>query len=154
MMTTEILIKVAEIKLVYKTNINPSERSKISDSNCAFRIFMQVWDKDKIEYTEAFKVMYLNRANKVLGVHDISEGGINGTVMDIRIILQGALKTNASGIIVAHNHPSGNLEPSETDRQITNKLKNACNFMDIALLDHLILTPGERYISFADENWI
>jgi len=97
--------------------------------------------------------MLLNRANKVLGIAQISQGGISGTVTDVRIILQYALKANASGIILCHNHPSGNMEPSESDLKITSKLKEAAIIHDITLLDHLIIT-NEGYHSLADNGYI
>lgn len=84
----------------------------------------------------------------------VSKGGISGTLTDVRLIFQGALKTNASGIIVCHNHPSGNAYPSESDRKITQKIKEAGNLLDIQLLDHLIILPVEGYYSFADEGTI
>jgi len=100
-------------------------------------------------------MLLLNRANKVLGITTISEGGLSGTVTDIRLIFQYAIKGNASGIIVAHNHPSGNQNPSESDLKITQKIKEAGNLLDIQLLDHIILTPeSEIYRSLADEGQI
>ena len=94
----------------------------------------------------------MNRSNAVLGILSVSKGGISGTVTDIRLIFQGALKTNASGIIVCHNHPSGNLNLSESDKKITQKIREAGMLMDIQLLDHLIILPVEGYYSFADEG--
>jgi DNA repair protein RadC len=94
----------------------------------------------------------MNRSNSVLGLLPVSKGGISGTVTDVRIILQAALKSNASGLIVCHNHPSGNLNPSESDSRITQKLKEAGNIMDIQLLDHLIISPENDYYSFADNG--
>ena len=96
--------------------------------------------------------MLLTRSNKVLGIASISKGGINGTVTDVRIILQYAIKANASGIIICHNHPSGNVQPSESDMNITSKIKNSGNVMDVQLLDHLIIIPEGRYYSMADEG--
>ena len=96
-------------------------------------------------------VLLLNRANKTLGWSRISVGGVNGCVADPRIIFQTALKANASSIIVSHNHPSGNCEPSQSDIALTNKLRDAGNFLDIQVLDHVILT-SEGYYSFADEG--
>jgi DNA repair protein RadC len=98
--------------------------------------------------------MLLTRSNKVLGIASISKGGINGTVTDVRIILQYAIKANASGIIICHNHPSGNLQPSESDLTITRKIKESGNLMDIQLLDHLLIIPEEKYCSMADEGLI
>jgi len=98
-------------------------------------------------------MLLLNRANKVLGITTISEGGLSGTVTDVRLIYQYAIKGNASGIIICHNHPSGNVNPSESDQKITNKIKEAGNLLDIQLLDHIILTSErEIYRSFADEG--
>jgi DNA repair protein RadC len=101
--------------------------------------------------TEAFCVLYLNQANKLLRSEIISEGGITGTVADIRIILKNALLYNANQLIVAHNHPSGNLNPSQADRALTTKLKESAALMDIRLLDHLIIAGG-RYLSLQEEG--
>jgi DNA repair protein RadC len=103
---------------------------------------------------EEFKLMLLTRSNKVLGIASISKGGLSGTVTDVRIILQYAIKANASGIIICHNHPSGNLQPSESDLAITRKVKDSAVLMDIQLLDHLIITPEGEYYSMADEGMI
>ncbi len=100
-------------------------------------------------------MLLLNRANKVLGITTLSEGGLSGTLMDVRMIYQYAIKGNASGIIIAHNHPSGVSNPSESDLKITQKIKEAGNLLDIQLLDHIILTPEkEIFRSFADEGQI
>lgn len=101
--------------------------------------------------TEAFCVLYLNQANKLLRSEIISEGGITGTVADVRIILKNALLYNANQLIVAHNHPSGNLNPSNADRVLTTKLKDSAALMDIRLLDHLIIAGG-RYLSLQEEG--
>jgi DNA repair protein RadC len=100
---------------------------------------------------EEFFCLFLNRANKVIKIEQISKGGISGTVTDVRIILKNAILNTASGLIVAHNHPSGNLNPSESDTKITQKIKEAGNLMDIQLLDHLIIAD-EDYYSFADNG--
>ena len=147
-------VKVDEVSLIYKTKTPPQERSKVSSSNDAYNAFMSLWNQETIELHEEFKVMLLNRANRVLGVIQISKGGISGTVVDIRQILQAALKCNASSIICAHNHPSGNRQPSEADQKITSKISAAAKVMDIQLLDHLILAPGDLFFSFADEGLI
>jgi DNA repair protein RadC len=100
---------------------------------------------------EVFLVIFLNRANKILHHEIISEGGLTGTVADPRIILKHALENNATGIILAHNHPSGNLNPSKSDIELTAKIKNAAALLDISIIDHLIVS-SEGYFSFADEN--
>jgi DNA repair protein RadC len=145
--------KVAEVRLTYKTKVKPSERIVIKQSKDAYDIFISGWNQDTLEYVEEFKILLLNRSNKVLGTAPISIGGTSGTVTDVKIILQYALKTNAIGIIVCHNHPSGNLKPSEADKRITMKIKEATKIMDMQLLDHIILIPGgSEYFSFADNG--
>ena len=106
---------------------------------------------DKIEYKEFFYVILLNNSNEVLGVSKISEGGITSTIVDIRLIFQQALKTHSTAIILGHNHPSGKTEPSTADKTITEKIKKGAEFLDIKLLDHVIVTSN-NYLSFADEN--
>jgi DNA repair protein RadC len=93
----------------------------------------------------------LNRANKIIDKKRISAGGVSGTVTDIKLILKEAIVKTASGIIVCHNHPSGNIKPSNSDIQLTKKLLNACKFIDIPLLDHVIVSFSDYY-SFADEG--
>lgn len=100
---------------------------------------------------EEFWILFLNRSNKVINKMKISQGGISGTVTDVRMIMKNAIECLASGIIVCHNHPSGNLNPSESDSKITQKIKEAGNLMDIQLLDHLIISDKEYY-SFADNG--
>ncbi len=143
---------ISEVKLVYRTKVKASDRQQIKCSKDAFDIFMENWNLDSIEHIEEFKLMLMTRSNKVLGIASLSKGGISGTVTDVRIILQFAIKANASGIIICHNHPSGNLNPSESDTKITQKIKEAGNIMDIQLLDHLILNTDGSYYSFADEG--
>ena len=146
-------LHVAEVSLTYATKVKPSERLAVKCSRDAHKIFFDSWNHSTIEHTETVKLLLLNRANKVLGITTLSEGGISGSLMDVRIIYQFALKGNASGIIIAHNHPSGNSTQSESDLKITQKIKEAGNLLDIQLLDHIILTPErEIYRSFADEG--
>lgn len=143
---------ISEVKLIYLTKVKSSDRLQIKCSKDAFEIFMNVWDKNSIEHHEEFMLLLLNRSNKVLGVTKISQGGTTGTVTDVKIILQYAIKSNSCGIIISHNHPSGNLNPSESDSRITQKVKQAAEIMDIQLLDHLILTPDNEFYSFADNG--
>lgn len=145
------MFDVAEVELIYKSKVPASQRRKITCSRDAKEVFIENWNPDTLEYFEEFKVLLLNRANAVLGLMGISKGGVSGTVTDVRIILQAALKANASGLIACHNHPSGNLSPSESDNKITQKIKEAGNIMDIQLLDHLIIS-NESYYSFADQG--
>jgi DNA repair protein RadC len=143
--------QVSEIQLTYKSKVRPSDRFKITCSQDAYNALKNIWDEDQIEFVEEFKILLLNRANKVLGVVPVSKGGSTGTVCDPKIIFAAALKANACGIILAHNHPSGNLSPSEADLQITKKLKEGGRFLEIPVLDHLIVTT-ESYYSFADQG--
>lgn len=115
--------------------------------------FMQLWpDFENVEHEE-FWVLYLNRAHRIVKKECVGQGGWTATLADLRVIFELALRTKASSIIVAHNHPSGNLVPSEQDKELTKRLLRVGNLMDISVLDHLIVGRGE-YISFADEGWL
>ena len=143
--------ELGEVELIYKSKVKPSLRPTLGSTEDLNKILMQIWDKGKIELVEEFKVIYLNRANKVIGVMDVSSGGITGTVADPRIILAAAVKCCAVNIILAHNHPSGSLKPSRADEQLTVKIKEAARFLDITVLDHIIVST-EGYFSFAEEG--
>ena len=145
--------RLAELQLVYKQQYKISERPQISTSEEAYRALLSVWNIETISFIEEFKILLLNRANKVIGCYNVSSGGICGTVADPRVIFAAALKACAVGLILAHNHPSGNLTPSEADLQLTRKLKEGGLLLDIAILDHIIIT-SEGYLSFADEGLI
>ena len=134
------LYNVTEVQLVYKTKVKASDRPKINKMEDAAEIFRNNWNRDKIEHVEEVKILLLNRSNRVLGIATISSGGVSGTVIDERIILQYAIKANASAVIMAHNHPSGNLEASEADNRITSKIRNSLEVMGMSLLDHIIIT--------------
>jgi DNA repair protein RadC len=142
---------VSEIELIYKTKVKTSERPHITSSKNAYNLIVNNWDSNKIEFFEQFKILLLNQSNKVLGIYEVSSGGITGTHVDIRLVFSAALKANAVGLIMVHNHPSGKTVPSEADRQITKKIYEAGKLLDIAVLDHLIIT-SESYYSFADEG--
>ncbi len=142
-------MQLAEIKVSY-TN-QSTYRQKVLHSKDIYEAILPTWNSETIEYIEEAKIILLNRANVILGVYELSKGGISGTVVDLRIILAVALKCNASSIVLIHNHPSGNLQPSEQDKVITTKLRNACKLLDLLLLDHLIISK-EEYYSFADNG--
>lgn len=142
---------VSEIELIYKTKVKASERPLIKSSRSAYKIVLSTWDPNKIEFIEQFKILLLNNSNRVLGLYELSSGAITGTVVDLRLIFGAALKANATALIMAHNHPSGKLIASEADHSITQKVKAARKLLDIAVLDHLIVTP-ENYYSFADDG--
>src|SRR6478736_2640351 len=142
--------QVAEIQLTYKSKVAPSLRPKITSSRDGHKILFDHWDKSRIEFVEQFKILLLNRANKVIGIFEVSSGSSTGTVADPKLIFAAALKANACGVIVSHNHPSGNLTPSQADIDLTKKLKEGGRLLEIQLLDHIIIT-SEGYYSFADE---
>ncbi len=128
-----------------------AQKVKIFSSKDSADYFRQIWDEDTLEFCESCIVIYLNRANNTIGWYKISQGGMNATVVDVKLILAGALKSGASGLIIAHNHPSGNLSPSNADDKLTSNLVAACKIMDITMLDHVILTEKGHY-SYADEG--
>ena len=126
---------------------------KITQSKDAADLFRKVWDNDTLPIYESAICIFLNRQNNTIGWFKISQGGLTGTLMDVRLILATALNCLASGIILCHNHPSGNLTPSETDIAMTKKIKQSAEIMEISLLDHLILTE-DGYCSMADNGVI
>jgi DNA repair protein RadC len=142
---------VSELKVSYYPKMKNEDRAVVSRSQEAYPLFLNYWDMDSIYLVERAYLMLLNRANRVLGIMQVSHGGPTGTVMDPRVIFRYALVAGATAIMVAHNHPSGNLVPSKADEFITQKLKQCAHFHDILLMDHLIIMP-EGYLSMADEG--
>jgi DNA repair protein RadC len=143
------LLNVSEIKVAYSTTDTPKVKIKSGDD--AYNILLASWDMDTIELQEEFKILLLNRANEVLGVYALSKGGITGAVVDQRLIFAVALKCNATGIIMCHNHPSGKLLPSEADITLTKSIGRCAELLEINLLDHLIVTKNGFY-SFSNEG--
>jgi DNA repair protein RadC len=133
-----------------RAGMQHSEKMPVKSSETVFKIFHPLMGD--LEHEE-FWLLMLNRANRVLGKYKVSQGGLSGTVIDTRIILKKALDNLASSIIVCHNHPSGNKQPSDADVKITEKLKKAAEMLEIKLLDHLIIAD-KSYFSFADEGLI
>lgn len=124
------------------------QRKKITSSQSVFELMQPIIGELP---HEEFWIIYLNNSNKVIQKQQLSKGGITGTLVDVRLVLKTALEYGAVGLILAHNHPSGTLTPSEADKQITQKLKKASESLDIKVLDHLIVTE-KAYFSFADDN--
>jgi len=149
-MTEKLPTKVSEIQLTYKSKTKAVDRPQIRTSNDAYQLLHANWS-DQMELLEEFNVLLLDRSNRVIGMYHASKGGMTGTVVDLKIIFAAAIKGRASSIILAHNHPSGNLLPSKADIDLTQKFKKAGNILDIPVLDHLILSPDGGYYSFADE---
>ncbi len=145
------IFKVAEVQLSYKPHFNAQERPQINSSNKAYEVLLDSWDMNLISFIEQAKMILLNRNNRVLGIVNLSTGGGGSTVMDCRVIFAIALKATATSIILCHNHPSGNLRPSNEDVRITEKLKQAGKLLEIEVHDHLIIS-GDGYFSLADEG--
>jgi len=152
-LSLEELNNVSEIDIVYKRKVNckVSERPLVKCSSDVYEILLHYWDLDKIDLLEEFKVLFLNRSNRVLQIYNVSSGGITGTVADPRLILAAALKVAACSMMLAHNHPSTSLKPSKADEELTSKIKYAAQFHDIKVLDHVIVSSA-GYYSFADEG--
>lgn len=143
---------VNEVELVYQRP-KLDNLVHIDSSKAAYSIFNALYPKGRIDLKEYFFVAFLNRANGVLASAKLSEGGLSGTIVDVREIFAIALKLHASSVILCHNHPSGNLKPSKQDIGLTKKIAEAGKIMDINVLDHLIIS-SEGYISFLDEGFI
>ncbi|MBE7172487.1 MAG: JAB domain-containing protein [Williamsia sp.] len=142
---------VTEVELVYRNKRRPEDRPKLADSLSAYGLLLQAWDMNRIELVEQFKIMLLDRGHSCLGISDISSGGISACIVDPKIIFATVLKARATSVILAHNHPSGSLQPSQADIDLTKKLKDGSALLDVSVLDHLIVTPFSYY-SFADEG--
>lgn len=144
---------VNEIKVSYHKNNNLlNYQYSLKSSYDVADLLRKIYPID-INYKEAFMVLLLNNSLKLNGYSLISIGGLTGTLVDVRNIIQLALLSNSNSIIIAHNHPSGKLSPSNSDKIITNKIKEASKLFDIKLVDHLILTENEHY-SFSNNNLI
>jgi DNA repair protein RadC len=143
--------KVSEIELIYKSKVKAIDRPTVRSSSDAYHLFLEHWDKNKIEYVEQFKAMFLNRANRVLAIYEVSSGGISETVADPKQIFTAALKINSSQVIICHNHPTSNLKPSKSDEHLTETIVQAGKFLKLPVIDHLIVSI-DGYLSFADEG--
>ncbi len=140
--------KVSEIKIVYKPK--KGKRPQVKCSKDAFEILTEIYDWNTIEAFETFWILLLNRNNRVIGAHKVSEGSTVGTLVDSKLIFSVALKSLCCSVILSHNHPSNNLEASKSDIDLTKKLVEAGKVLDIYVLDHLIVTPSNGFMSFAD----
>ena len=149
-MSYKIPTKVTEIRLSYQSKVKAADRPQIRSSQDAYSILIERWEQ--IELVEEFKILLLDRSNRVMAYYPVSRGGLAGTVVDAKMVFAAALKGRASSLILAHNHPSGSLQPSKNDIALTKKLKQAGEMLDIVVLDHLILTPYDGFYSFADEG--
>ncbi len=140
---------VAEVELVYHSKVKAADRPIVMSAVDAYKILLDHWNTEAISLLEEFKVMLLATNNSLLGIYELSKGGISATVVDPRVIYAAALKAAASSIILAHNHPSGELRPSRADEILTSKVAEGCKLLELKVNDHLIITP-EGYYSFAN----
>ncbi len=144
---------LTEVKTYYRPILDPFTLPIVKRSSQAYSIFLEIWDRDYISYFEQCYLLMLNAQSRVLAYRNVSNGGITGTLIDVRIVYQTALLCNATSIIIAHNHPSGRLEPSNNDLLITKKLASAGEILNIEFSDHLIISPN-RYYSLSDNGLI
>lgn len=143
--------KITEVELVYHNKQKPSERISIPSSEHAYRLFYDTWDKGKLELQEQFRIILLDQKSSCLGISTLASGGVSQCIVDLKLVFAMALKAKASGIILAHNHPSGSKKPSENDKTLTAQFSVAGRILDIPVLDHLIITT-EGYTSMALEK--
>jgi len=147
----KLATKVPQIELRYRSKVKAADRVAINRSKDAYDIFSTHWNKDTINLQEQFKILLLDAGNRVIGMVPVSSGGTTCTVVDPRLVFAAALKACAKKVIVAHNHPSGSLFPSSDDKRITEKLVQGGRLLDIAVVDHLILT-WNGYYSFSENG--
>lgn len=140
---------IAEIQVSYSTNSRV--RQQITTSYSAYEVLQSSWYSGRMELQEEFKVLLLNRANHVLGIYNLSKGGVSSTIVDLKLLFGVVLKANASNIVICHNHPSGKLAPSDADIEITNKIKEACKLLDVHFFDHIIISHL-GYYSFVENK--
>lgn len=145
------LFRATEIEIRYRNKVPYKERVQIKHPHEAYQTIMHSWDENKIELVEQFKILLLDRSNHCLGFSEISTGGVTGSVADPKIIFSTLLKAKASAVILFHNHPSGNLEPSEADIELTKKIWQGGKILDISVLDHQIVS-SYGYYSFVENG--
>ena len=144
---------VPEIRL--RTKQGDLLKCQLCSSLDGYKYFRNIFELDQLDVREEFIAVFINRANNTVGYYRVGVGGMTSVVVDIRLLFRAALECGATGMIVAHNHPSGNLKPSREDDKITLKIKEAGTMLDIMLMDHLILTSDkDNYYSYADDGKI
>ncbi len=141
----------AEIQVSYPGPDFITTAHQISSSHDAYELCMNIWNDETIALYEEFVVIYLNQNNRVIGYRLIGRGSTNACVVNVKLLIWLGLSCNCTSLILAHNHPSGNLEPSNNDVILTKKIQKAAELFEIKVLDHLIITT-ERYYSFSDEG--
>lgn len=149
--STRSLFSLTEVELSYRNPIDLKDRPTVCSSQQAYDVLMQAWDMNRIELLEEFIILLLDRQHRCIGLSKISVGGISACLVDPKIVFATALKARSSGLILSHNHPSGNIQPSEADISLTSKLRAGGYLLEMPVLDHLVVTP-HNYFSFADEG--
>lgn len=144
-------MNVSEVNISFKPKFRTNDRPIIKSSVDAYRAFLFKWEEGLINYQEEFKLLLLNNSNQILGIVNLSKGGMDCVQVDFKIMFSIALKSGARKLILAHNHPSGKLTPSEADRALTARAREAGKLLDIEVCDHIIIT-NENYYSFADNG--
>ena len=150
---------VSEVTIQYVNKVKHKDMVSVTSSKSIYDILKSIFDPNTIQLKEYFYAIYLNRSNKILAVKKISEGGIAGTVVDLKelittqFLLKESCRLNSTALIVAHNHPSGNPKPSQQDISMTKNIKQGLGLFNISLLDHIIVT-ADGYCSFSDEGLI
>lgn len=142
---------ISEIQIKYQPMKLDNGNIKIKSSDDAYKVFLKQWNLDIIELQEEFKVMLLNNSNEVLGIYEMTKGGMTTTLVDIKLLFSVVLKSCANAIITCHNHPSGKLIPSKSDKVISQKIKKVAMFLDINYLDNLLISKYGKF-SFKDED--
>jgi len=145
------LFRVSEIEIHYRNKVHPKDRLQINSSKQAYEGFLSIWDMNKIELIEQFGIMLLDRQCRCIGASVISTGGTSACIVEPKLIFATALKAQASSIILAHNHPSGCLKPSDMDTQITENLTEGAKLLGMYVTDHLIISKYDYY-SFTDNG--
>lgn len=145
---------IGEVKVSYVYHGSVKDRPVITNSYDVFKIAMMVLDQETVGMQEQFLAIYMNRAHRVIGAKVHFVGGVSSVIVDVKVIAATAVSLMASSVIVCHNHPSGNLEPSIQDQRITVKLKESLKLLDVELLDHLIISPEGEYNSLAQQSLI
>lgn len=150
-MQLRLLYRVSEIGIYYKSRVPYRDRITINSPDVAYEILKLAWDQNRIELMEEFKILLTDSKNNCLGIVDIASGSINCCIVDTRLLFSAALKARASGIILAHNHPSGNVFPSENDKKLTQKIWQGGDILNIAIHDHLVVS-SQNYYSFVENG--
>ena len=155
-MTTETCFMAGEVKLTYQAKHKISELPKIISSKDIFEFLKKIYEQgNEAMYRETFYVLCLNCRNRIIAWYRLSTGGLVGTVADSRMIFQAALLANATSVILSHNHPSCEVQPSQQDVDLTKKIKEGGKILEIKVIDHIIISGElDKYYSFADEGQI